>query len=117
MESVVINLFPNFAFWKLHSLKEYLLFFLMLASGIALLFTRFAPHEEGQDPRRFLEADYRSRAKTKSWKSPHFTAGIAFTQGCDLLVLLNRGFFGYLKKRVYRILYTRFVPCRTMENF
>lgn len=33
MEEVVIQIFPNMTVWKLHSLKEYLVFFLMLLGG------------------------------------------------------------------------------------
>lgn len=37
MDEVLIQIFPNMTIWKLHSLKEYLIFGLMLAGG-ALLF-------------------------------------------------------------------------------
>ncbi len=38
MEDVVINLFPNFTLWKLHSLKQYLLFFLVILAGIVVFY-------------------------------------------------------------------------------
>lgn len=34
MEEVVIQIFPNMTVWKLHSLKEYLIFFLVLLTGL-----------------------------------------------------------------------------------
>lgn len=37
MDEVLIQIFPNMTLWKLHSLKEYLIFGLLLAGG-ALLF-------------------------------------------------------------------------------
>ena len=39
MEEVVINLFPNFTLWKLHSFKQYLLFFLVIAAGVVFFYS------------------------------------------------------------------------------
>lgn len=33
MDEIVIQIFPNMTVWKLHSFKEYLIFFLLLLSG------------------------------------------------------------------------------------
>lgn len=33
MDEIVIQIFPNMTLWKLHSFKEYLIFFLLLLSG------------------------------------------------------------------------------------
>ena len=36
MEDVVIKILPDFTIWKLHSFKEILLFFLVLATGLVV---------------------------------------------------------------------------------
>lgn len=38
MEEVVINLFPNFTLWKLHTLKQYLLFFAVIITGVVIFY-------------------------------------------------------------------------------
>lgn len=36
MEDVVIKILPDFTIWKLHSFKEILIFFLVLATGLVV---------------------------------------------------------------------------------
>lgn len=90
MESVVINLFPNFAFWKLHSLKEYLLFFLMLASGIALLFYVLRRMKKARTPAGSLKRITEAVQKQSHGKARILRPASPLLQGCDLLVLLNQ---------------------------
>ena len=44
MEDVVIKILPDFTIWKLHSFKEILLFFLVLATG-PVSYTHLRAHE------------------------------------------------------------------------
>ena len=94
MESVVINLFPNFAFWKLHSLKEYLLFFLMLASGIALLFYVLRRMKKARTPAGSLKRITEAVQKQSHGKARILRPASPLLQGCDLLVHFKSG-FGY----------------------
>lgn len=50
MGDVVINLFPNFTFWKLQTLRQYLLFFLVIGTGILIFYAIIRKMKKARTP-------------------------------------------------------------------
>ena len=50
MEDVVIKILPDFTIWKLHSFKEILIFFLVLATGLVVFRWKWLQMKKARTP-------------------------------------------------------------------
>ena len=65
MEDVVIKILPDFTIWKLHSFKEILIFFLVLATGLVVFRWKWLQMKKARTPEMAMK-----RVKKPSEKVP-----------------------------------------------
>jgi hypothetical protein len=93
MEDVVIKLLPDFVGWKLHTPKEYLLFFLVLATGIAVFFWKWKKMKQARTPEKALERVEEAIRKGSGKKARLYLPRDGFPEGIDLIALVEGTLF------------------------
>lgn len=102
MGDVVINLFPHFTFWKLQSLKQYLLFFLVIGSGTVIFYAIIQKMKKARTPEGALARVSKIlRSKTKGQirlyvprKKTDFSGNLVAILPQDIMIL-HIEYFGY----------------------
>ncbi|MCH3949413.1 MAG: hypothetical protein LKE33_00490 [Acidaminococcus sp.] len=93
MEDVVIKILPDFIGWKLHTPKEYLLFFLVLATGIAVFFWKWKKMKQARTPEKALERVKEAIRKGSGKKAWYYLPRDGFPQGIDLIARVEGTLF------------------------
>lgn len=90
VEDVVINLFPNFTLWKLHSFKQYALFFLVIVTGIVIFYTWTQQLKRKRTPEAALERTVKRLKSVSRNQAQLFIPGKKTVLAGDLVAVLPK---------------------------
>ena len=88
MEDVVIKILPDFTIWKLHSFKEILIFFLVLATGLVVFRWKWLQMKKARTPEMAMKRVKKAIREGSHKKTYFFVPPKGSLTGVDLIALL-----------------------------
>ena len=85
MEDVVIKILPDFTIWKLHSFKEILIFFLVLATGLVVFRWKWLQMKKARTPEMAMKRVKKAIREGSHKKTYFFVPPKGSLTGVDLI--------------------------------